>query len=642
MCKKCDGGCNSCKCTCNKRCVNENCACSVYLSSDCVTSFTEDLPCSGVLAGGTLNETILALDAYICDRFGDVGSFFELVNVGTGSGLYKGTNNLGQKEIKSLIVSGLISLTEQTNTVTITVNETALSNFIKANQFTYSAQTVGEEGEAVYVGSTTSVNNTSFKFKTIKSDTLSITATETEISIEQPNSASIPAIYVNSSYIPTYDEFISGNGKGQGTLAKPYTNTVSYSSPVASPTITANSSIQNALNAYVGDGTRLNPDLQGLQIIVQNNNSGYTFAGDFNYTRLNIKIEANIISTNNNYLIDMDNSTYFDPTSSRADITVDSGFFLEIQGQGFKNSGNTVATVTYATGRIIIFSGEGIIRSQTNNVNYYMFNLDPTGSLNGTTGLNNDGSVCMQVNCSVSCQNQGIVKIGGKSRIEFNGNIQSTATSTALKAIHQIGGQIVISKSLINMDGVARTTAFYFEPTNGFSQNIFTRDVQISGNPLVWFTKASTSASVGFDWQDGSALYVSSSNLFASPNLWIVVFNNNNIPVRADFSIVEFSQSLGASTFNLLGGYVTASLIQAQSKAQAVSMGVITNALFINRKNITAGNFVVGQEYKINLIGTTDFTLIGAASNTIGIFFVASGIGVGSGSAYLDKLDIVT
>lgn len=48
---------------------------------------------------------------------------------------------------------------------------------------------------------------------------------------------------------------------------------------------------------------------------------------------------------------------------------------------------------------------------------------------------------------------------------------------------------------------------------------------------------------------------------------------------------------------------------------------------------VTAGNFEIGVRYEITSIGTTDFTLIGAASNTVGIFFVATGVGSGTGTA---------
>lgn len=51
-------------------------------------------------------------------------------------------------------------------------------------------------------------------------------------------------------------------------------------------------------------------------------------------------------------------------------------------------------------------------------------------------------------------------------------------------------------------------------------------------------------------------------------------------------------------------------------------------------KIITAGAFVVGVSYTILTVGNTDFTLIGAASNTVGVVFVATGAGSGTGTAY--------
>lgn len=43
--------------------------------------------------------------------------------------------------------------------------------------------------------------------------------------------------------------------------------------------------------------------------------------------------------------------------------------------------------------------------------------------------------------------------------------------------------------------------------------------------------------------------------------------------------------------------------------------------------------FTVGQSYTISVVGTTDFTLIGARSSTVGVSFVATGAGSGSGEA---------
>lgn len=47
----------------------------------------------------------------------------------------------------------------------------------------------------------------------------------------------------------------------------------------------------------------------------------------------------------------------------------------------------------------------------------------------------------------------------------------------------------------------------------------------------------------------------------------------------------------------------------------------------------TAGDFVVGLTYEIITLGTTDFTAVGAATNTVGVEFVSTGVGTGTGTA---------
>ena len=49
---------------------------------------------------------------------------------------------------------------------------------------------------------------------------------------------------------------------------------------------------------------------------------------------------------------------------------------------------------------------------------------------------------------------------------------------------------------------------------------------------------------------------------------------------------------------------------------------------------ILAGSFEIGKNYTIDSIGTTDFTLIGASSNTVGEVFTATGAGSGTGTAF--------
>ena len=49
--------------------------------------------------------------------------------------------------------------------------------------------------------------------------------------------------------------------------------------------------------------------------------------------------------------------------------------------------------------------------------------------------------------------------------------------------------------------------------------------------------------------------------------------------------------------------------------------------------NVTAGSFTIGKQYTIRSVGTTDYTLIGAVANTVGVLFTATGVGSGTGVA---------
>lgn len=54
---------------------------------------------------------------------------------------------------------------------------------------------------------------------------------------------------------------------------------------------------------------------------------------------------------------------------------------------------------------------------------------------------------------------------------------------------------------------------------------------------------------------------------------------------------------------------------------------------------VNAGNFQTGLQYSITAVGTTNFTAIGASSNTVGVYFLATGAGSGTGNATPTGLD---
>ncbi len=53
---------------------------------------------------------------------------------------------------------------------------------------------------------------------------------------------------------------------------------------------------------------------------------------------------------------------------------------------------------------------------------------------------------------------------------------------------------------------------------------------------------------------------------------------------------------------------------------------------FGNNTVVNATTIIVGKKYKIETVGTTDYTLIGSSSNTIGVEFISTGVATGTGT----------
>lgn len=51
-----------------------------------------------------------------------------------------------------------------------------------------------------------------------------------------------------------------------------------------------------------------------------------------------------------------------------------------------------------------------------------------------------------------------------------------------------------------------------------------------------------------------------------------------------------------------------------------------------------AGQFIIGQSYTIQSVGSTNFTSIGASSSAVGVIFTATGVGSGTGTATLNNI----
>lgn len=564
---------------CNdNKCVQKDCTCKVKIGTDCVTYTGNDLPCSGIKKGTILTTLITQLDAFICAKFDSISTFFGLQNTGIGAKIYSGDTNTGLKKLRSIVSENpIVTVEENTDEIAIGINEDILGDIIKDNTLSYSGQNVGT-GVDVYKD----VSNTGiFSFRRIDSPDLLIQQQGDSVVIKNPETT-IPTLIVNSLYVPTYLEYLEGFGKGRGTMSKPFTNTVVYTSPTVYNTI-PNTAIQNALDAYVGTGTRLNPEKLGQRIVIQDNNSNYTFTGDLNYYNLNLIIQANIVSTIQDYVLNMDNPLYFDTLNALTIIDTAPDKQFKIEGLGLKNSGNSVSTSNFETGKILRLTNTGTIYSTYNGADAltrYLISADPESNINGTTGNSNAGNLCIQVYSRLYAQNQGIAKVGGKCTVDFNGTVQSgtlvgTPINVNLKAIHQTGGTVRFFNGLVsfsNGGGSNRLESFVFEPTNGFTPSFIARNTQFQGSATTWFSKKNNS-NVALDITGSTTLYFSGSNLFDSPNMWNVNFKNNTFEsINIDFTKADLTQGNTVSSVNTIGNQVIESLVKYASRiaAQAV------------------------------------------------------------------------
>lgn len=138
-----------------------------------------------------------------------------------------------------------------------------------------------------------------------------------------------------------------------------------------------------------------------------------------------------------------------------------------------------------------------------------------------------------------------------------------------------------------------------------------------------------------------------SNTLFSSNFVYLIGTlgsqNDNNVNIQGgtinNVTLTNLLNTIGVTS----GGTGVASLIpNAALIGNTTSTGAVSSVRPNTLGNVltstagttvTAGSFVVGVQYSILTVGTTDFTLIGASANTVGVVFNATGVGSGTGTA---------
>src|SRR5699024_5327407 len=119
----------SCKdCNNTDPCKSKDCSCPVQgMTANCVEYNGEKMSCSGIEPGMTMDEVVYKLDELLCScKYDNVSS---IKNVGKGSEVFKGLDNLGVNELRSLTsLDGTVEIVQGTNTIDFSVKEFKLNN----------------------------------------------------------------------------------------------------------------------------------------------------------------------------------------------------------------------------------------------------------------------------------------------------------------------------------------------------------------------------------------------------------------------------------------------------------------------------------------------------------------------------------
>ena len=138
----------------------------------------------------------------------------------------------------------------------------------------------------------------------------------------------------------------------------------------------------------------------------------------------------------------------------------------------------------------------------------------------------------------------------------------------------------------------------------------------------------------------GSTTWSGTANLTALGEgqftLWVASYDNaGNLSAIAsqDFGV---DQSPPTLTETHPGVFSTAGLFSLSGTiGDTNALSSLTVTEIAATTSVNAGSFILGKDYTISIVGTTDFVSIGASSNTVSVQFTASGAGTGTGVASL-------
>lgn len=213
-------------------------------------------------------------------------------------------------------------------------------------------------------------------------------------------------------------------------------------------------------------------------------------------------------------------------------------------------------------------------------------------------------------------------------------NTAIASTDTLLAAIGKAQGQInsktVITGSELVTDLGAvnglRVTSGIIESVGRFTLGaVYTIENIGTTTNAQWNTIAGTTNVVATALVVGRTYVIVSTGV--GTDFTLIGAANNTIGTSF------IATGVGAGTGTALRTYTVGSIFTCANIGTSMGTGRASRETNTTAQLETATTFDIGGIYTIQSIGTTNFTLIGAASNTVGLVFTATGVGAGTGTA---------
>ena len=425
------------------------CGCPVKdLDAKCITVLDAEFSCSNIETPNQLNKVLEQLDRFICEKE-EFATNYKLLNVGNGAKVYKGKDNLDNSLIRSIISSdSSIEIIQKSNEIDLK-SKTILDIENEGDGIELYRQ--NDEGTKGYV-------------KTLKSSDGSVTIKsidEGHIDLKVDNILGSYGdqnlLYVNNAY--------TGDDE-KGSLSQPF------------------KTIDKALESYLGNGTRNNPEKIHGTIVIQRGDSKYTFRSNFNYRNLSVVIEENAEVEHNpnvaggEYLMDLN---VLNQNTSFNYIVLKRGALLTLRKRGFRNDGSTQGGsvkriyITAELGSFIDFTPS----AQPANA---LFESNYDTNVNYTTDQGH-AIEAYRINCRAL--DAGLFKVGGTSSIQLincSVRLQNTNKSYRIIPLMQRGGQVEmfdVNLTYENTNNSEYTSAFFLESLNGSQPKLKAKKLDI-------------------------------------------------------------------------------------------------------------------------------------------------------------------